>query len=379
MDVPFKRIAMDIVSPLPRSSTGKRYILVVCDYATRYPEAIPLRTIDADQIAKALVKFFSQVGIPEEILTDQGTNFTSQLLHEVYRLLYIKPIRTTPYHPQTDGLVERFNHTLKTMLKKTAAKGKNWDDLLPYLLFAYREVPQASTGFSPFELLYGRQVRGLLDILKESWEASPKSSESIVSYVLLIQDRLATLRDLVDTNLHHAQQTQKLWYDRHARDHTFEPGDKVLILPTSTNKLMAEWQGPFSITRKVSNVTYEIRMPNRRKPLRIFHINMLCKWHSPTALSCWAEEISTEDPEDDDIITWSDSNNDDPTVGDQRSQQQIQDVHSLWHKYSAVLKKKPGWTQTTEHRINTGEAKPICLPLYHIPHAFRDTVRDEPV
>ena len=154
---------MDIVGPLPRSSSGKWYILVICDYATRYPEAVALRTIDANAVAEELLTFFSRVGVPEEILTDQGTNFMSQLLSEAYRLLKIKPIRTTPYHPQTDGLVERFNGTLKAMLKKAASEdGRDWDRLLPYLLFAYREVPQASTGFSPFELLYGHNVRGPL-------------------------------------------------------------------------------------------------------------------------------------------------------------------------------------------------------------------------
>ena len=163
MDEPFQRIAMDIVGPLPRSSSGKWYILVICDYATRYPEAVALRTIDANAVAEELLTFFSRVGVPEEILTDQGTNFMSQLLSEAYRLLKIKPIRTTPYHPQTDGLVERFNGTLKAMLKKAASEdGRDWDRLLPYLLFAYREVPQASTGFSPFELLYGHNVRGPL-------------------------------------------------------------------------------------------------------------------------------------------------------------------------------------------------------------------------
>ena len=99
---------MDIVGPLPRSSSGKRFILVICDYATRYPEAIALRTIDAVTVAEELIKFFASMGTLGEILTDQGTNFTSQLLREVYRLLGVKPIRTTPYHPQTDGLVERF-------------------------------------------------------------------------------------------------------------------------------------------------------------------------------------------------------------------------------------------------------------------------------
>ena len=115
-----------------------------------------------------LVTLFARVGIPKEILTDQGTNFTSMLLQELYRLLHIRHIRTSPYHPQTDGLVERFNRTLKMMLSKTAVeKGKDWDQLLPYVLFTYCKVPQSSTGFLPFELLYGHAPRGPLDVLKE--------------------------------------------------------------------------------------------------------------------------------------------------------------------------------------------------------------------
>ena len=128
---------MDIVGPLPKSRSGKRFVLVVCDYATRYPEAVALRSIDAEHIAEELVQIFSRVGVPQEILTDQGANFMSQLLAEVYKLLRIKPIRTSPYHPQTDGLVERFNKTLKAMLRKTAiSEGRDWDKLLPYVLFA---------------------------------------------------------------------------------------------------------------------------------------------------------------------------------------------------------------------------------------------------
>ena len=110
----------------------------------RYPEAIPLRSTDAIHVAEELIKVFARVGVPKEILTDQGSNFTSQLLAELYRLLHIHLICTSPYHPQTDGLVERFNQTLKNMLKKAATEeGKDWDKLVPYLLFAYREVPQA--------------------------------------------------------------------------------------------------------------------------------------------------------------------------------------------------------------------------------------------
>ena len=142
IDEPFRRIAMDIVGPLPKSRAGHRYILVICDYATRYPEAVALRSIDAEHVAEELMKVFARVGIPQEVLTDQGSNLTSQLLREVYRLLQVQPIKTSPYHPQMDGLVERFNQTLKAMLRRAATEeGREWDKLIPYLLFAYREVP----------------------------------------------------------------------------------------------------------------------------------------------------------------------------------------------------------------------------------------------
>lgn len=119
---------------------------------------MPLKSIDAESVAE-LIEVFAQVGVPREILTDQGANFTSQLLAELYKLLQVHPIRTSPYHPQTDGLVEHFNQTLKLMLRISGMdEGKEWDKKIPDLLFAYREVPQASTGFSPFELLYGHDV-----------------------------------------------------------------------------------------------------------------------------------------------------------------------------------------------------------------------------
>lgn len=118
IDTPFSHIAMDIVGPLERSKAGHRYILVVCDYAKKYPEAFPLKKIKARQIVNCLIHLFSPIGIPKEIITDQGTNFTSKLLKDVYSVLEIQGFKTSPYQPQTDGLVERINKTLKAMLRK---------------------------------------------------------------------------------------------------------------------------------------------------------------------------------------------------------------------------------------------------------------------
>ena len=115
------------------------------------------------------------------------------------------------------------------------------DRLLPYVLFAYREVPQSSTGFSPFELLYGRTVRGPVDILQESWEACEKSYESVVSHILSVQEKLARISELAQENSAWAKAQQKAWHDHNARAREYQPWEQVLVLlPTSTSKLLAQ-------------------------------------------------------------------------------------------------------------------------------------------
>ena len=142
----------------------------------------------------------------------------------------------------------------------------------------YHEVPQASTGFSPFELLYGRAVRGPLDILRETWEVSEKSSESVISHVLNMREKLEKMSELAQENLAAAQVKQKSCT---AGVCEFQPGDQVLVLlPTSTQKLYAQWQGPYQIVKRKD---YVVDMHDRRKKHRLFHVNMLKQFVSPPA------------------------------------------------------------------------------------------------
>ena len=137
--------------------------------STRFPEAIPLRNIKAPSIVKALIKFFTLVGLPKSLQSDQGSNFMSGLMQEVMYQLGIKRYKSTAYHPQSQGALERFHQTLKNMLRAYCLQhGKDWDEGVHLVLFASREVVQESLGFSPFELLYGRTVRGPLKVLKET-------------------------------------------------------------------------------------------------------------------------------------------------------------------------------------------------------------------
>ena len=378
VSVPFQRVAMDIVGPLPRSRAGNRFVLVMCDYATRWPEAVPLKNIDAERIAEELVHIFSRMGIPQEILTDQGSNFQSKLLGELYNLLHVEALRTSPYHPQTDGLVERFNQTLKQMLKKTASsEGKDWDKLIPYLLFAYREVPQESTGFSPFELLYGREVRGPLDVLKESWESKERSDQNVVAYISMMRDKLDAMASEVHSNLTSAHQQQKVWYDRRARERSFEPGDRVLILlPSSTTKLTAQWQGPYEVIKPVGKVNYLVWLHDRKKKKRVYHVNMLRKWNTPSA-SNYLVQLSEDDTEEEDIPTWQDEEGGEPTLGAQLENEQKKDIHGLLSEFSDVFRPGPGKTTLAEHSIETSASSAVRLPPYRLPHAFREKVQQE--
>ncbi|KAG1955346.1 gag-pol fusion protein [Pimephales promelas] len=385
VDAPFERIGVDIVGPVERSQKGNRFILVVCDYATRYPEAYPLRDVTAKQIAAALLNFFSHVGIPKVVLTDQGPNFMSRTLKQVYQLLGIKRVRTTPYHPQTDGLVERFNQTLKGMLKKFVSEnGKDWDKWLPYLLFAYREVPQASTGFSPFELLFAHQIRGPLDVLRDSWEANDKpTKQNILSYILKMREKLQLASTQARESVQESQVKQKIWYDQKARSRTFQAGEQVLLLlPTSENRLLAKWQGPYQVRKKVGPVTYEIEMPSRNKPLQTFHINMLKKWHSPPAQpepvraevkDLLVRAVQEEDEVEEQFLPVGGSEyplNLQHLTVEQKSQLQNCIPEQLFQD-------TPGKTDLVQHHIYLKDVKPIRQPVYRVPERLVPIMKQE--
>ncbi|XP_039608797.1 uncharacterized protein LOC120528708 [Polypterus senegalus] len=252
IDVPFERIGVDLVGPIEPLVPGHKYILVMVDYATPYPKAVPLRAANTKNIAQELVGLFSRVGIPEEVLTDQGTPFTSDTFKEVAKLLHIKHLKTSFYHPQMDGLVERFNQTLKQMLHKVVSvDGRNWDQLLPLVLFAYREVPQASSGFSPFELLYGLQPRGILDLLKEGWEGESLPSTNLLEYMTQLRGRLHKIWLILKEHMSQAQTEQARNSNRNSSLREFQLGDRVLMLvPTSHSKLLAHWQGPYEVKER---------------------------------------------------------------------------------------------------------------------------------
>ena len=145
----------------PRSKKGNQYAIVFVDYLTKWPEVFATKDQSSLTIAKLLVEnIVAQHRVPGELLSDRGKAFLSNLMYEAYKLLGIKKVNTTAYHPQTDGLVDRFNRTLTSMLAKTVEKqGSDWNEHLPYVLYAYTRSVQESTKESPYYAL------GMLDCL----------------------------------------------------------------------------------------------------------------------------------------------------------------------------------------------------------------------
>ena len=259
-----------------------------------------MKNIDAVTVGEAWWNMWCRVGIPEIILSDQGTQFMSECLQEVHRLLGTKGISTTPYHAQANGLVERYNGTLKLMLKKLAAeKPKTWDRYIQALLFAYREVPQESTGYSPFELLYGRSVRGPMTVLRDLWTEREEAEQKLMNshrYVLDLRNRIEETCKLAQKELESKAVQYKQHFDRKAKVRQFEVGSKVLLLlPHKTNKLEMSWQGPFSVLERVGMSNYKIQVKGKDK---MFHANMLKQYmERPTEVKAVAV-VNQDDPND---------------------------------------------------------------------------------
>ena len=221
---PCDRVGVDVLQ-LPKTSHGNRYAVVFVDYFTKWPEVYATRDQSAPTIAKLLVEeVISRHGVPRQLVSDRGASFLSRLMLEVCSVMGIKKINTSAYHPQTDGLVERFNRTLTDMLAKTVAPGVEWDDRLPYVLFAYRVTQQASTGESPFFLLYGHDPQ----LPSEVAFTPPVNRENVHldDYKSSMLRAMREAWELAQRTLEKAQKRQKHQHDKNARNAEFQVGDR---------------------------------------------------------------------------------------------------------------------------------------------------------
>ena len=390
MATPFQRVPMDIVGLLaPVSERENQYILTVVDYATRYPEAIPLRKIDTESVAEALPEVFCLVGFPTEILNDRGAQFISGLMQEIEWLVQVKHLFTTHYNPWCNGLCEQVNRILKAMLRKMCQeRPQNWDRYFPAVLFAYREVPQASTGFSPFELLYGRTVRGPMQASKGLWteEDAPKGRNTY-EYVLSLRNWLEETCELPWASLLQAQGKQKHHCDKKAKDRKFKVDQKVLVLlPSDHNKLLLQWKGLNEVIEVVRQCDYKVQV---RGKARIYHANLLKQYtereegrEKVAAVAIIEPEHEVDGVVDDESLlelnaVKGQETHKDVLVNPELTQEQKAEVEALVKEFAEVLTDKPGTTDLVKHGLDTVNHEPAGMKQYPMPYAKQQAVEEE--
>lgn len=270
---PFEKLALDIVGPLPLTFNGKKYILTMQDDLTKFSYAIPLESHETKLIADELTNFISLFGIPQTILTDQGTEFNSNLIKELTRLFKIKHLTTTAYHPQTNGALERSHSTLKDYIKHFINSNQtDWDDYVPLAMFNYNTLVHSSTKFTPFELIFGHKP-----ILPSSITSKIDTRYTYNTYHDQLKYRLNKSYEIAQQNLKSSKETSKQIYDKKLNNQAFKVNDSVYLLnettkPGHSKKLTSNYNGPYIITDIHSNQNATIKI--NRKFVRV-HFNRL--------------------------------------------------------------------------------------------------------
>ena len=248
---PFHRVGVDVLQ-LPLTTSGNRYVVCFLDYLTKWVEAFAIPDQRAETIARLFVEnVVCRHGIPEELLSDRGTNFMSDLIQGICDQLGVKKVNTSGYHPQTDGLVEKFNSTFIEMVSKCCkVANHDWDQYLPHLLFAYRSSVQESTRESPFFLLYGRDPR----LPTETTLSQPVSPYTVdlEDYRSDLASRMTQAWAIAKEKINGAQQAQKIQFDKKAKVPKLSHGDRVMVyMPAEaqgkTRKLARPFHGLYRI------------------------------------------------------------------------------------------------------------------------------------
>ena len=397
-DEPFSRILIDCVGPLPRTRSGNEYLLTIMCTSTRFPEAIPLRNIKTKSIVKALRKFFTFVGLPKSVQSDQGSNFMSGIFQHVMHKLGIKQYRSSAYHPESQGALERFHQTLKNMIRSYCFDTeKDWDEGIHLLLFAVRESVQESLGFSPFELVFGHSVRGPLKPLKEKFLSNDETPLNLLQYVSNFRNRLSRACEVARSNLKMSQGQMNSRYDNHVIDRKFKPGDKVLaLLPIPGRPLQARYFGPYTIDKKTSDLNYIINTPGRRKIKQMCHVNMLKEYFDRdssiskpiTVVNTVPQESNVFEPEvNSDFIDKSDPGPSKLENSDilrnlnnklshlEPSQQE--ELKQLIHEYEHLFPDIPTRTDKIYHDVIVEDSKPIKQHPYRMNPLKQKYLQDE--
>lgn len=268
---PFVFWAMDYMGPLPETTRGNRHLLVVMDHFTKWCEVFSTKDQKATTVAQLLVsRVFSRFGPPTVLHSDQGRNFESNLMQEVCNLMGIHKSRTTAYHPQCDGLVERQNRTLQDMLSSFVSEHRDdWDLWIDLAVYAYNTSSHESTGFSPYELVFGRVARTPVEL---DLGVPLKNPVSQSEYSDSIRKHLHSVQTVAQKHLVQSRSTQQATGPSQAAWKPLVVGQSIWLRRPKTWKFGKRWVGPYQIQAR-NGVNYKIRS-QEGKDLVVHHNNV---------------------------------------------------------------------------------------------------------
>ncbi|CAK1590660.1 unnamed protein product [Parnassius mnemosyne] len=279
---PWERIAIDVAGPFPETESGNKYFMVVMDYFTKWPEVFAISNQEASTVADKLVhEVFCRFGVPLEIHSDQGRNFESQIFQETCRVMGTQKTRTTSYHPQSDGMVERFNQTLERYLAKVVEKRqRDWDRHIQPFLLSYRSAVHESTSVTPAFANFGRELRLPAELITG---IPPDAPRSITDYANDLRNKMNYIYEHVRQTGQQTSEKMKTRYDRKMNNKGFDEGSLVwLHNPVRSKgkspKLQAKWDGPYRIVTRINDVTYRIQKGARGTP-KIVHVDRLARYY----------------------------------------------------------------------------------------------------
>ena len=258
---PWSHVHFDHIGPLPTTNNGHVYILTVVDRFTRYAEAFAVTDITTEETAKILVEHIvCRYGMPDVVGSDRGPVVVGLVLNQVFKLMGVKRVKTAAHHPQSNGVVEIFNKTLKSSFRVWSHENqRDWDELLPFALFAYNTAFHSLLRETPYYLNHGIQARDVTDDITNS---EYYNNASIHGYAKALVDRLVTTHQRVRELLEHTNEKREKEIDDE-KPLEFSVGDQVLLYDPTTprgvsRKLVRRWMGPYSVIERNNEVTYTI-------------------------------------------------------------------------------------------------------------------------
>ena len=209
-------ITSDFLGPFEKTEDGNLYILVFIDHVSKWAVAFATPDQRTETVAECFIKLTKQYGIPDSLLTDQGRSFEAQLYQELLEVLDVKKLRTTPYHPESDGLSERFNRTLLQLLRSYGNDHKkNWDTLLDQLVFTYNTTTHDTTNATPFEIMFGRKPKIPIDLCLP--EINLEIEMDYEDATKKVKENFRMLYDYIDKHTDLKVESMKLNHDRQIR------------------------------------------------------------------------------------------------------------------------------------------------------------------